>query len=642
MACMKLGSKTDAFQKQGQAWFCTTGLPSDIVVEVGEMSFHLHKFPLLSKSGIMERLIAEASEGEGVSIIKLPDVPGGTKSFELVAKFCYGVKLELTAANVVYLRCAAEHLEMTEEYGEGNLISQTEVFLNQVVLRNWKDSLKALQTCDDILSYAEELQVPKRCIDSLAAKACTDPNLFGWPVMEHGGPMQSPGGSVLWNGISTGARPRNSNSDWWYEDASSLSLSLYKRLILAMESRGVKYEIIAGSINSYARKYLPGLNQRQGVTEFSNRLTPVGSVVSLPEEDQKLLLEEIDQLLPMQKGLVSTKFLFGLLRTAKILRVSSSCTSNLEKRIGIQLDQATLEDLLMPNFSYSMETLYDVDCVYRILEHFLAVDQVLGGASPGSDDGHLMGSPSLTPITMVAKLIDGYLAEVAPDVNLKLPKFQSLIAAVPEYARPLDDGLYRAMDIYLKSHPWLAESDREQLCRLMDCQKLSLEACTHAAQNERLPLRIIVQVLFFEQMQLRTSIAGCFLVSENLDGSRQLRSGMMGQNDGGWSNAVRENQVLKVGMDSMRIRVSELEKECSNMRQEIEKLGRVKGSSAWGNVSKKFGFRLKSQMCSAEEESVSKHNSNGTVKTEKAKHTSKIEKAKDKIGKEKRRLTSDE
>lgn len=23
--------------------FCTTGLPSDIVVEVGEMSFHLHK-----------------------------------------------------------------------------------------------------------------------------------------------------------------------------------------------------------------------------------------------------------------------------------------------------------------------------------------------------------------------------------------------------------------------------------------------------------------------------------------------------------------------------------------------------------------------------------------------------------------------
>lgn len=173
----------------------------------------------------------------------------------------------------------------------------------------------------------------------------------------------------------------------------------------------------------------------------------------------------------------------------------------------------------------------------------------------------------------------------------------------------------------------------------MDCQKLSLEACTHAAQNERLPLRIIVQVLFFEQLQLRTSIAGCFLVSENLDGSRQLRSGLMGgaNEGGGWATAVRENQVLKVGMDSMRMRVSELEKECSNMRQEIEKLGKVKVSSpsasTWGSVSKKFGFRLKSQMCSAQEGSVSKQN-NGSSK--------KVEKVKEKQGKEKKRVNLNE
>ncbi|GLT51047.1 hypothetical protein SLA2020_244940 [Shorea laevis] len=611
MACMKLGSKTDAFQRQGQAWFCTTGLPSDIIVEVGEMSFHLHKFPLLSRSGVMERMISEASEeGEQKCSINLPDIPGGAKTFELVAKFCYGVKLELTASNVVYLRGAAEHLEMTEEYGEGNLITQTETFLNQVVLRNWKDSLRALQTCDDILSYADEQHITHRCIESLAMKASTDPNLFGWPMVEHGGPMQSPGGSVLWNGISTGARPKNTNSDWWYEDASTLSLPLYKRLITLMESRGIRQEFIAGSLTFYAKRYLPGLNRRQGANDSSTRPAPVALGAPPSEEEQKLLLEEIDSLLPMQKGLVSTKFLSGLLRTAMILRSNPSCISNLKKRIGMQLDQANLEDLLMPNFSYSMETLYNVDCVQRILEHFLAMDQITGGASPCSvDDGQLIGSPSLTPITMVAKLIDGYLAEVAPDVNLKLPKFQALAASVPDYARPLDDGLYRAIDIYLKSHPWLSESEREQLCRLMDCQKLSLEACTHAAQNERLPLRIVVQVLFFEQLQLRTSIAGCFLVSDNLDGSRQLRSGLAGSNEGGWTTAVRENQVLKVGMDNMRMRVSELEKECSNMRQEIEKLGRVKGTNTWGNVSKKFGFKLNSQMCSAQEGSVSKQNS---------------------------------
>lgn len=396
----------------------------------------------------MERLIADESEkGDGTRAITLNDIPGGAKTFELVAKFCYGVKHEITASNVVPLRCAAEHLEMTEEYGEDNLISQTEIFFNQTVLKNWKDSLKSLQTCMNvnILPHAEELNITKRCIESLAVKASTDPNLFGWPVIDHGGPMQSPGGSVLWNGISTGARPKSVSSDWWYDDASTLTLTLYKRLTVAMEARGIKQEIISGSVEYYAKKYLPGLSRRK------NAQVGPAATGPLSEEDQKILLEEIVTLLPMQKGLVSTKLLFGLLRTALILRATQSCILNLEKRIGMQLDQATLEDLLMPNFSYSMETLYNIECVQRMVEHFMAIDQATGGASPCSiEDERLLGSPSLTPVTMVAKLIDGYLAEVAPDVNLKLPKFMSLTEAVPEYARPLDDGLYRAIDIYLK------------------------------------------------------------------------------------------------------------------------------------------------------------------------------------------------
>lgn len=39
----------------------------------------------------------------------------------------------------------------------------------------------------------------------------------------------------------------------------------------------------------------------------------------------------------------------------------------------------------------------------------------------------------------------------------------------------------------------------------MDCKKLSHDACMHAVQNERLPLRVVVQVLFFEQ--IRASVA---------------------------------------------------------------------------------------------------------------------------------------
>nr|AAV59398.1 unknown protein [Oryza sativa Japonica Group] len=37
----------------------------------------------------------------------------------------------------------------------------------------------------------------------------------------------------------------------------------------------------------------------------------------------------------------------------------------------------------------------------------------------------------------------------------------------------------------------------------MDCQKLSREACAHAAQNDRLPVQTVVQVLYHEQRRLR-------------------------------------------------------------------------------------------------------------------------------------------
>jgi len=606
MACQKLGSRADVFRKQGQEWYCTSGLPSDITVVVGEQSFHLHKFPLLSKSGLLERRIREKiDKGEDSWVVDLSDIPGGAKAFELAAKFCYGVKFEMTASNVVHLRCASDYLEMTEEISEGNLITQTENFLTQTVLRSWKDSVKALQTCDDVLDIAERLQIVKRCVDSIATRSCSDPDLFGWPVAQYGGPMQSPGGSLLWNGISTGARPRNSSPDWWYDDVSCLSLPLYKKLISAMEYRGISQEIIVGSLNHYAKRRLPGLNRRKSISDVSNCLS-ITSLTSIPsEDDQKYLLEEIDRLLPFQRGVTSCKLLFGLLRTAIFLKASPSCLSNLERRIGMQLDKASLEDLLIPNISESVETLYDVDCVQRIVDHFLAMDQETGGASPGlGEDGQILASPSLMPITMVAKLIDGYLAEVAPDENLKLTKFRSLAAAIPEYARPIDDGLYRAIDIYLKAHPYLSESDKEELCRVMDCQKLSLEACTHAAQNERLPLRVIVQVLFFEQLQLRSSIAECLMISEPLDGgvSRQLGgqpvSGEHHRGGAGWPLASRENQTLREGMDSMKQRVAELEKECTAMRQDIERLGRSRSA---GKSRFPFALAAKPQVCSTKD-----------------------------------------
>lgn len=59
----------------------------------------------------------------------------------------------------------------------------------------------------------------------------------------------------------------------------------------------------------------------------------------------------------------------------------------------------------------------------------------------------------------------------------------------------------------MQEHPGLSKSEKKRICRLMDCKKLSADACMHAAQNERLPLRVVVQVLFFEQAR-SASISG--------------------------------------------------------------------------------------------------------------------------------------
>ena len=90
------------------------------------------QFPLLSKSNRLQKLVSKANE-ENSDDIYLDDFPGGPKTFEICAKFCYGMTVTLNAYNVVAARCAAEYLEMTEDVDRGNLVSKIEVFLNSSI-----------------------------------------------------------------------------------------------------------------------------------------------------------------------------------------------------------------------------------------------------------------------------------------------------------------------------------------------------------------------------------------------------------------------------------------------------------------------------------------------------------------------------
>lgn len=626
---------------KGQAWFCTTGLPSDVVIDVEDMTFHLHKFPLMSKSRKLHELITEQetnptarlqtrteedAHGEEIEEevdevqychISLPDFPGGSETFETAAKFCYGVKIEVSASNVAPLRCAGEILEMTEEYSEDNLISKTERFLSQSVLKSLKDSIKTLKSCEQLIPLAESLGIVQRCIDSVAARASSaDPALFGWPVNET---TAKTGGSDSGSRRKGTGRGTGGAAESWFEELGLLSLPLFKRLILAMRAQNLSPDIIENCLIYYAKRYFPGISR-------STRKQPSSSFIP-SEDEQKELLETITTNLPEEncsRSSMAIRLYFGLLRTANILNASEACRAALEKKIGSQLEQATLDDLLIPSYSYLNETLYDIECIERILGYFLHGLERTASRIEGEDESSGVRSAALM---LVGKLIDGYLSEIASDANLKPGKFYQLAVALPEQGRLFDDGLYRSVDVYLKAHPWITEADREKICGVMDCQKLTLEACTHAAQNERLPLRAVVQVLFFEQLQLRHAIAGTLIAAGDVAPSdterplniqREEQESEGGEEDEGvieaarrgqgntWRSAVRENQVLRLDMDSMRTRVHELERECSTMKKAIEKIDKVgPGNGGWrSSITKKLGCKFKTQVCDSHEPTV--------------------------------------
>uniref|UniRef100_A0A1D1XEM3 BTB/POZ domain-containing protein At3g44820 n=1 Tax=Anthurium amnicola TaxID=1678845 RepID=A0A1D1XEM3_9ARAE len=143
-----------------------------------------------------------------------------------------------------------------------------------------------------------------------------------------------------------------------------------------------------------------------------------------------------------------------------------------------------------------------------------------------------------------------------------------------------------------KAHPWLSMNEREQLLSIIDYRRLSFDACTHASQNERLPLRVALQVLFFEQLHLKKALSSFLRIADtdsNATGSTEDMAGQIIQ-IGGWVSLVRENRTMKVDMDRMMLRVRELEQEIVNMRQEMKKVDRLHCLiNSTHTVPRKFG-----------------------------------------------------
>uniref|UniRef100_A0A5B7B362 Putative root phototropism protein 3 n=1 Tax=Davidia involucrata TaxID=16924 RepID=A0A5B7B362_DAVIN len=611
LSSSKHSVKTDGFEQRGQSWYVATDIPSDLLVQIEDVSFHLHKYPLLSRSGKMNRVIYEADLNRMV----LDDLPGGPEAFELAAKFCYGIAVDLTATNISGLRCAAEYLEMTEDLEEGNLIFKTEAFLSYVVLSSWRDSILVMKSCEKLSPWAENLQIVRRCSESIAWKACANPKGIRWAYTGKPPKVSSP----KWNDMKDSS-PRNQQvpPDWWFEDVSILRIDHFVRVITAIKVKGMRFELIGAAIMHYAAKWLPGLiKEGTGtVDEGSNSSNSNGSgsnssswngglhmivagtkddLPTVQAKDQRMIIESLISIIPPQKDCVSCSFLLRLLRMANMLKVAPALVTELEKRIGMQFEQATLADLLIPSYN-KIDTLYDVDLVQRLLEHFLVQEQMesSGPSRQQMYEGTQRGTNPNAKMR-VARLVDSYLTEVSRDRNLSLTKFQVLAESLPEAARTCDDGLYRAIDSYLKAHPTLSEHERKRLCRVMDCQKLSIDACMHAAQNERLPLRVVVQVLFSEQVKISNAIANSSLkeAGENqlqptISNRKTLLDGTPQSFQEGWAAAKKDINTLKFELESVKAKYLELQNDMENLQRQFDKMAKPKQTSAWTSGWKKL------------------------------------------------------
>jgi hypothetical protein len=122
------------------------------------------------------------------------------------------------------------------------------------------------------------------------------------------------------------------------------------------------------------------------------------------------------------------------------------------RRISQQLDEVTVADLLIQS-STRETTMYDVDIVQVLVEKFVAHEQNAKNALLVDSYFQENRSPrfaSDASKVLVAKLVEGYLAEIARDPNLSLSKFVNLANTVSSFGRSSHDGLYRAVDMYLK------------------------------------------------------------------------------------------------------------------------------------------------------------------------------------------------
>ncbi|KAG7578225.1 NPH3 domain [Arabidopsis thaliana x Arabidopsis arenosa] len=415
-------------------------------------------------------------------------------------------------SNVVFLHCAAKFMEVTK------VLEQTEKCMEEIRYWAWPEVLLCLKQCQEVETSPEADSLAAKLMDALVEKLCLTIEMSPSSAAS----ACSPDSSLFRFSCDSKSTESFKNSSvrftWWFDEVLVLSPGLVETFLKLMVSRKFDNLIISRFLFYYQK------------VKFCSASS---------HEKRKILETIIDTLCVLDRSCVPCKSLFGVLRLALGLNINKICMNKLELMIGHQLDQATLDNLLVPSPSKSSH-LYYVNLVLRFTKAFL--DGERGGLQ----------------LKKVSSLIDQYIAEVAPDPCLKPSKFLSLLSLVPDSARESHEEIYRAIDMYLEAHTGLTDGEKLNLIRTLSYEKLSGESRAHISHNPKFQA---IETLDEQQQQQPKQL---ILRMEKVEISG-------------------DNEKLKEHIEGIQWRVMELERACLKMQNQMEVIKKRSKSSSKGS-----------------------------------------------------------
>lgn len=537
----------------------------------GEHTFFLNQSIMCSLSAKLRELVEQEEEEEennnkkkknkkrrGTKCppaeVKLACFPGGADGFEMVSRFCYSSNGRVPAATTMTMSPSSICILHSSAHllGIGSLLAQAEAFLDGLFYWTWDDILASLKTCEPFLPVADSSGLLPKLISSLLAKmsAHDSEELTAATPFPSSSPSSpdTPGSTAS---SSAAKKAFLMAKEWWFDDlAANLPPAVVAKILTAVGAYGADNKNL-----TLTRFLLHYLKSSAAAAQRTKHRQELGGLAETAVHGVVL----------MGRAAFSCRALFRVLRLVSGFggATSRECRQGLERVIGLVLDQATLDDLLVSG--HGGGGVYDVNLVVRLVRVFVLGVEEEGGAALGR-------------LKKVGRLVDKYLREISPDHSLNVSRFLAVAESLPDSARDCFDGVYRALDIYLESHPMLSSEERATLCRCLNYEKLTLEACKDLAKNPRIPPGAAMQALVAQKskLQIKTDTADS---SESARTPRGAASTTEDEADTASSTTPSldvEKDELKLNLQKMQNRVRELEKVCLEMKSQMSIMVRSK------------------------------------------------------------------